>query len=456
MGVLTSGVVAVSGAVLVAGATVMWATPAQATAPPTAPARAFGSVTPLDVGDLYPGEDKVVYVRDVSDGVRPLVAATSVGAEPEVLVIDEATGEVRFPARVSPASTTSVRSERPVVSSDGGSFAFDTGQLSAVNEVFVRDLDTWGLDRVSVDATGGDPNAGSTAASLSGDGRYVVFLSAATDLVAGDTTDDTIDVFLRDRQAGVTVKLVGPGADTYRVSRPLISGDGAVVFYTRQLLGTGPFPTTGPPEVVVVDVASGSPEVVTTGAVADVNQDGTVLLLSGDTTVSYDIERYDIASQQRRAVVVDGDGTALPVPQCGDLSVSIDNLAHLSADGRYAAFRWQYVDCDSSESVDEVRVFDAVSGTSAATAGLAVGMGSAGQAYVTRLDDIYRADLAGIAPVSPPSTTRPAIPTAVPAGGTGSGWNGPLGVPAGIAVALAGLVGFAALLAARSASTRRH
>jgi Tol biopolymer transport system component len=50
---------------------------------------------------------------------------------------------------------------------------------------------------------GGPPNGDSISPSISADGRYVTFLSAASNLVASDTNSAT-DAFVRDSCAGVS------------------------------------------------------------------------------------------------------------------------------------------------------------------------------------------------------------------------------------------------------------
>ena len=83
--------------------------------------------------------------------------------------------------------------------------------------------------RVSVTNGGAQANGASLGASLSDDGRYVVFVSEATNLVSGDTSTRQ-DVFVRDRQLGVTERVsVGAGgvAGLGGLSRePSISDDG--------------------------------------------------------------------------------------------------------------------------------------------------------------------------------------------------------------------------------------
>src|SRR5947208_1360150 len=55
-------------------------------------------------------------------------------------------------------------------------------------------------------------NGDSGNAAISWDGRFVAIASAASDLVPGDT-NGVFDVFVRDRQLGLTDRVsVGPGA----------------------------------------------------------------------------------------------------------------------------------------------------------------------------------------------------------------------------------------------------
>lgn len=60
--------------------------------------------------------------------------------------------------------------------------------------------------RASVSSTGQQGNDGSEFPRLSADGRYVIFSSQASNLVADDT-NAAGDVFVRDLVAGVTVRV---------------------------------------------------------------------------------------------------------------------------------------------------------------------------------------------------------------------------------------------------------
>ncbi|MBX3061202.1 MAG: hypothetical protein KF770_32490, partial [Anaerolineae bacterium] len=65
-------------------------------------------------------------------------------------------------------------------------------------DVFVYDRQTGHTVRASIAFNGAEANGGSGAASISTDGRYVTFVSWATNLVDGDT-NLVQDIFVHDR-----------------------------------------------------------------------------------------------------------------------------------------------------------------------------------------------------------------------------------------------------------------
>ncbi|MBI2206099.1 MAG: hypothetical protein HYU41_19860 [Candidatus Rokubacteria bacterium] len=102
-------------------------------------------------------------------------------------------------------------------------------------EVFVRDRLTGTTQRMSVASDGTQGNAYSDIPAISADGRYVAFFSPATNLVAGDTNGHA-DVFVRDRETGTTqrVSVATGGTQGHNQSYPSgISADGwYVAFYS--------------------------------------------------------------------------------------------------------------------------------------------------------------------------------------------------------------------------------
>jgi Tol biopolymer transport system component len=91
---------------------------------------------------------------------------------------------------------------------------------------------TWEL--VSAGMGGAPANGPSRAAALSGDGRYVVFASAASNLVPGDT-NNALDIFRLDRQTRtmVRVNVASDGTQANAATRPDISltADGRSVLF---------------------------------------------------------------------------------------------------------------------------------------------------------------------------------------------------------------------------------
>ena len=96
------------------------------------------------------------------------------------------------------------RERRCIGRADGRYIAFASSANDLVSgdgnvfiDVFVRDLRNGTTTHVSVDTAGGDADSQSFNPAMSGDGRFVAFESAASDLVAGDGKG-LRDVFVRD------------------------------------------------------------------------------------------------------------------------------------------------------------------------------------------------------------------------------------------------------------------
>lgn len=136
------------------------------------------------------------------------------------------------------------------------------------NDVFVRDLVNGTTTLVSVNTNGWSGSGISRNSAMTPDGRYVAFVSAASDLVSGDT-NGIPDVFVRDLQAHTTT-LVSVGATSNNLwsssESPEITPDGRyVVFYSTATNLVAGVTTTG--EIYVRDLIAGN----TIWASADAN-----------------------------------------------------------------------------------------------------------------------------------------------------------------------------------------
>ncbi len=126
--------------------------------------------------------------------------------------------------------------------SDDGDVAFKTvealvpADTNGAKDIYVRDFDTGTYELVSVDSFGVVGNAFSACPTISDNSRYVAFDSRATNLVPGDTNDDD-DVFRHDRQTGTTIRVSVDNSGNQVTGDsvfPAISGDGRyVVFGSR-------------------------------------------------------------------------------------------------------------------------------------------------------------------------------------------------------------------------------
>ncbi|WP_369217079.1 hypothetical protein [Streptomyces flavofungini] len=85
------------------------------------------------------------------------------------------------------------------------------------------------MERISVAADGSQADDSSAGASITPEGRHVVFSSSARNLTSDETTGGD-KVFVRDRRTGQTQRM----GHLTTVQAPVISGDGAYVAYPVQ------------------------------------------------------------------------------------------------------------------------------------------------------------------------------------------------------------------------------
>ena len=110
------------------------------------------------------------------------------------------------------------------------------GDTNGVDDVFVRNMVNGVTTLVSVNTNGVSANSQSRSSAMTPDGRYVVFVSSATDLVPNNNTNGISDVFVRDLQAGTTT-LVSVGAMTQSMrlpnssETPVITPDGRYIAF---------------------------------------------------------------------------------------------------------------------------------------------------------------------------------------------------------------------------------
>jgi Tol biopolymer transport system component len=162
------------------------------------------------------------------------------------------------------------------------------GDTNGYYDVFVHDRQTGITERVSVDSTGTEGDLPSNPGALSADGRLVVFWSLATNLVAGDTNGAT-DVFVHDRLTGTTERVsvdsAGNQAAGWSSGTPSMSTDGRFVAFLSAATNLVPGDTNGVFDVFVHDRQTGTTERVSVSNAGNEGDDGSfsvVAALSAD------------------------------------------------------------------------------------------------------------------------------------------------------------------------------
>lgn len=150
----------------------------------------------------------------------------------------------------------------PTVSGDGRFVTFHSyannlvaGDTNGWTDVFVHDRLKGTTERVSVDSNGEQANASSYDSSISEYGRFVAFQSKATDLIPEDT-NGTVDIFVYDRQKGVTERVSvdsNDGQGNSHSAFPSISDDGRFVAFDSQATNLVPGDTNGHLDIFIRD-----------------------------------------------------------------------------------------------------------------------------------------------------------------------------------------------------------
>jgi hypothetical protein len=123
----------------------------------------------------------------------------------DIYVHDRAAGTTVMLTHDEAGTEGNASSVKPSFSQDGWCVAFYSyasnlvaGDANGRSDVFVCDLESSTITRMSVDTNNSDSNGDTSFPTVSADGRVVAFSGTASDLVAGDGNKAS-DVFIRDR-----------------------------------------------------------------------------------------------------------------------------------------------------------------------------------------------------------------------------------------------------------------
>jgi dipeptidyl aminopeptidase/acylaminoacyl peptidase len=261
-------------------------------------------------------------------------------------------------------------------------------------DVYVGDLYAGTNQIVSLGTQGSAASGISVQPVISGNSRYVAFTSAATNLIAVDTNKST-DVFVRDLQAQTTVLVSvnsdGTGEGNKNSYSPTISVDGRFILFVSKASNLAPGSFSGTDNLFLYDQQKGTNCALTTSGqgCAAMTHDGHYVAYSAgtsgstiyvwDSTLVKQVSSLAGASGAVEALAISPDGNRIAsIAGSSSLTLSIWNRAsnsvssvasgyiiyshpglRFSADGRFLT----YAMSSSSTGTNQVYVYDSQTGS---------------------------------------------------------------------------------------------
>jgi len=245
------------------------------------------------------------------------------------------------------------------------------GDTNNATDIFLRDLVHGTNQLISVNTNGGFGNGASWESTMTPDGRYVAFASAANNLTPNDR-NGLQDIFVRDTAAGLT-RLASPGAlggrglptgtiDPQRRSdSPQITPDGHFVVFRSSATNLLYSNTVVVNEVYIRDLTLGATTLVSTnahnllpGAPSSYNQvvsdDGQYVAFESSVNRVGVIQRYNLQT---------GFTDVIYTNAVASYTYNHFHTIDMTPDGRWVAF---VGNTDTSGTASGVFVWDAQSG----------------------------------------------------------------------------------------------
>lgn len=299
----------------------------------------------------------------------------------DIFVHDRLTGQTERVSVDSSGGEADGESDRPCISADGRFVAFQSlarnlapDDANEMWDIYVRDRQAGRTERVSVEVIGTNPYRGSTAPSMSADGRFVTFIACYHNTEHFYDYDETT-VTVHDQQTGLTEQVFTQGypffGDYHELYRPVISADGRFVAFEAKYNPSGNW--HGKIGIFVFDRQTGKKESISDSQSVNspphdswrpsISADGRYVafdstdpdLTPDDTNTLRDVFVYD--RQTGRMEIVSRDSF-------GAQTNSDSRNAAISADGRFVAFwsRASNLVPDDTNSMGDVFVVDRVFG----------------------------------------------------------------------------------------------
>jgi hypothetical protein len=313
---------------------------------------AFGSgADNLVAGDIAGFYD--VFVRDTRDGLTTRVSVDSNG--------NEANQESNSPA---------ISDDGTYIAFDSDASNLVADDTNNATDIFVHDRDTGATTRVSVSSTGVEADCAADIPAISGDGKVVAFKSCAGNLVAG-VVEYEWGIFIHQRDTGATTRVsvdnAGNAGNDFSYD-PELSLDGRYIVFSSYATNLVANDTNAANDIFVHDRATGTTtrvSVATSGVEANdgsdypaISEDGRYIAFSSTASnlVTPDTNRYDVFVHDRHT----GTTKMISVDSMGNQGNGGSYGPEISADGRFITYQSEASNlvADDSNGEHDIFVFD--------------------------------------------------------------------------------------------------
>lgn len=272
----------------------------------------------------------------------------------DVYVYDRYASQLERASRRSdgqPVYNESFYSSPPEISGSGQFVTFSSNAENlvandgnAMPDVFIHDRHRGVTELISVNLSGRSGNDYSSTPAVSADGRFVVFQSWADNLVKSDT-NDSVDIFIRDRQTGVTEivsvtdnEQQGTDWHDYGFSSVAVSDDGRYVAFSYESLPVAGRPIGSEPGIYLRDRQERTTRFIATGEYPALSASGRFLvfispaaLIAEDRNGSNDVYVYDQENGSKKRISISSSGAEVAEQY-------MYSPPDISANGRYVVF----------------------------------------------------------------------------------------------------------------------
>ena len=277
--------------------------------------------------------------------------------DPDVFIHDRLTGETELVSVASSGEQADNYSANGVISPDGRYVVFESkaGNIDPVNiyplfNIYIRDRQAGTTTVIALSPAGLPPNQETRNPDISADGRYVVYVSAASNLVPADDNNAS-DIFLHDRQTGSTGLIssaLSGGIANGDSTDPRLSSNGRYIVYSSSANDLTPGDQNSANDVFLHDRQMGTTRLLSVsmnGEQGNANSEATAIapggrfvvfssiasnLTPGDTNGVADYFVVDLLTGALERISVSSSG------EQGNAAVT--SGASISADGRFVTF----------------------------------------------------------------------------------------------------------------------